>query len=281
VSDGPGEPGAGVDRRAIRDETPASGRSAAGAGDRAGERSGGRAASTVGRALTPPQARRFYDRFGRAQDLQAFYEDRAVTELIAAASFPAARSVFELGCGTGRLAEKLLACHLPADARYLGADISGTMVRLSQARLRRFGQRAGVLRADGTTPLPVADAAFDRFIAVYVLDLLCPGDARTALAQARRVLRPHGLLCAASLAPGQTPAAWLVSRTWTRLWTLAPALLGGCRPISLAPLLDGWDIQRRVLVASWGLTTEVVIARPPGQRDDPASCRTAGGMPGE
>lgn len=101
---------------------------------------------------------------------------------------------------------------------------------------------------------------------VYVIDLLSPGDAQTAIAQARRVLRPQGLLCAASLAPGQTPAARLVSRTWTRLWTQAPALVGGCRPISLGPLLDGWDIQHRALVATWGLTSEIVVARPPGSR---------------
>jgi SAM-dependent methyltransferase len=102
-------------------------------------------------ALTPGQARRFYDRFGRAQDLQAFYEDRAIGELLAHASFPAARSVFELGCGTGRLAATLLARDLPADAHYVGADISGTMTGLSRARLRGFGRRAQVIRADGPT----------------------------------------------------------------------------------------------------------------------------------
>ncbi|MGE5292099.1 MAG: hypothetical protein ACM3ML_33930 [Micromonosporaceae bacterium] len=63
--------------------------------------------------LTSVQAKRFYDRFGRAQDLQAFYEDRAMKDLLAHGSFPAAGSVFELGCGTGRLAGALLASHCP------------------------------------------------------------------------------------------------------------------------------------------------------------------------
>jgi ubiquinone/menaquinone biosynthesis C-methylase UbiE len=214
----------------------------------------------AGTGLTPGEAKRFYDRIGRAQDLQAFYEDRAVRELIAAASFPAARSVFELGCGTSRLAENLLAHHLPADARYLGADISDTMVTLSQARLRRFGERAQVLRVDGTTRLPAASGEFDRFVAAYVFDLLSHHDASTALAEARRLLRPGGLLCAVSLAPGQTPTARLVSRAWTGLWSRAPGLVGGCRPISLQPLLDGWHIEQRRLVTAWGLTSEVVVA---------------------
>lgn len=222
-----------------------------------------------GAGLAPHQARRFYDRLGRGQDLQAFYEDRPAAELIAAASFPAARSVLELGCGTGRLAENLLARHLPAGARYLGADISDTMVTLSQARLRRFGGRAHVLRADATVPLPAADGGFDRFLAVYVLDLLAPGDATAVIAQARRLLRPGGLLCAVSLAPGQAPAARLVSQAWTGIWSRAPGLVGGCRPIRLEPLLDGWHITHRALVTAWALTSEVIIATPREPADPP------------
>jgi ubiquinone/menaquinone biosynthesis C-methylase UbiE len=257
------------ERQLTLDGTAPGGRGSAAAADvRPVKDTGGPGRSPAGKALTPQQAKRFYERLGRAQDFQAFYEDRAVTELIAAASFPAALSVFELGCGTGRLAENLLARHLLAEARYLGADISDTMVRLSQARLRRFGHRAYLLKADATIPLPVADGVFDRFVVIYVIDLLSRDDAQTVIAQARRMLRPRGLLCAASLAPGQTPAARLVSRTWTRLWTQAPALVGGCRPVSLGPLLDGWDIQHRALVATWGLTTEIIVARPPRRQHE-------------
>ena len=234
-----------------------------------GNSTGSRAGSRPGAGLTPHQAQRFYDRLGRAQDLQAFYEDRPAAELIASASFPAARSVFELGCGTGRLAGNLLARHLPADARYLGADISDTMVTLSQARLRRFGGRAHVLRANGTVPLPVADGGFDRFLAVYVFDLLGPGDAAAVIAQARRLLRPGGLLCAVSLAPGQDPAARLISQAWTGIWSRAPGLVGGCRPIRLEPLLDGWHITHRAMVTAWALTSEIIVATP-GQPAAPA-----------
>jgi ubiquinone/menaquinone biosynthesis C-methylase UbiE len=234
------------------------------AGQREGTSRGssGQARSQAGLGLTPQQAKRFYDRLGRAQDLQAFYEDRAVNQLIAAASFPAAHAVFELGCGTGRLAEHLLAHHLPAEARYLGADISDTMVALSRVRLRRFSHRAQVLRADATRPLPAASDQFDRLVSVYVLDLLSSKDARAALAEARRLLRPGGLLCLASLAPGHTPTARLISQAWTRLWSHAPGLVGGCRPVAVEPLLHGWHIQQRTPITTWGLTSEIVIATP-------------------
>jgi len=210
--------------------------------------------------LTSGQARRFYDRFGRAQDLQAFYEDRAAGDLLAHGRFDDARAVLEAGCGTGRLAARLLDGTLPADARYLGVDISGTMTALAKARLRPFGGRARVIRADATQPLPAANGTFDRFVAVYLLDLLAPDHAAAMLAEARRVLAPRGLLCTASLTPGATAATRLVSAAWAAAWSRAPWLTGGCRPVTVAPLLDGWHIENRAQVSAWGLASEVVVA---------------------
>ncbi|MGE5285891.1 MAG: class I SAM-dependent methyltransferase [Micromonosporaceae bacterium] len=210
--------------------------------------------------LTSSQARHFYDWFGRAQDLQAFYEDRAIGDLLAHGRFDDALGVFELGCGTGRLAARLLDRQLPTSARYLGADLSGTMTSLSMARLRRFGHRAAIIQADGTQSLPVATGTFDRFLAVYVLDLLGPSEAQAMVAEAGRLLQGGGLLGIVSLASGTTTPTWLVSRAWTALWSRAPALTGGCRPITVLPLLDGWHIEHHTQVSAWALTSEIVIA---------------------
>jgi ubiquinone/menaquinone biosynthesis C-methylase UbiE len=212
------------------------------------------------KGLSSGQAARFYDRFGHAQDLQAFYEDRAVGDLVSHGRFAGARAVLEAGCGTGRLAARLLDGALPADARYLGADLSSTMTALARARLQPYGARARVIRADVTRPLPTASGTFDRFVAVYLLDLLAPPDATLMLAEARRILRPGGLLCTASLTPGMTPATRLVSAAWMAAWSRAPWLTGGCRPVIVAPLLDGWHIEHRAQVSAWALTSEIVIA---------------------
>jgi SAM-dependent methyltransferase len=99
--------------------------------------------------LTPEAAKRFYDWFGRRQDLQAFYEDPALETLLAHADCEHATAVFEFGCGTGRLAERLLARYLPQQSRYLGVDVSSTMVGLTRERLKPWGQRAQVRPADG------------------------------------------------------------------------------------------------------------------------------------
>ena len=80
------------------------------------------------RVLRPSAAQAYYDRFGRKQDSQGFYEDPALDDLIAHASLRDAQSVFEFGCGTGKLAARLLAQRLSSAASYRGCDISPVMV---------------------------------------------------------------------------------------------------------------------------------------------------------
>jgi ubiquinone/menaquinone biosynthesis C-methylase UbiE len=90
------------------------------------------------RGLTKGEVEKFYDWFGLKQDKQKYYEDVALTDLLEHASFETARSVAEVGCGTGRFAEELLASHLPHDATYWGCDINNTMIKLSQKRQYRI-----------------------------------------------------------------------------------------------------------------------------------------------
>jgi hypothetical protein len=63
-----------------------------------------------------------------------------------------------------------------------------------------------------------------------------------------------------SLTHGVTAPARLVSRAWAAVWSRAPGLTGGCRPVTVLPLLDGWRVEHRSLVTAWALTSEVVIA---------------------
>ena len=111
--------------------------------------------------LTHAQAWAFYDRFGSRQDLQRLYEDAALERLLANATLRQAHAVGEFGCGTGRLAERMLDELLPLDATYLGYDVSLTMIELARARLARFGPRACVAQTDGSPALPLADSTCD------------------------------------------------------------------------------------------------------------------------
>jgi SAM-dependent methyltransferase len=215
------------------------------------------------RTLTHGEAKRFYDAFGRKQDWQRIYEDPAIARLLRHAGFEEATSVVEFGCGTGRLAERLLAERLSDRATYLGVDVSDTMVRLASSRLERFGARARVQRGEGLPHLPVADHGADRFLSTYVLDLLSEDDIRTTLREAHRALAPAGRLCLASLTDGRGLASRLVGALWVRVHALRPQIVGGCRPVQLQRFLGPeWRILHDSSLCTLGLCTEVLVAAP-------------------
>ena len=214
------------------------------------------------RFLSREQARAFYDRLGRRQDWQRFYEGAAIGDLIVHGDFKTAHRVFELGCGTGFFAATLLDTYLPQGAAYLGVDISATMVNLTRQRLSPFGDRAQVLQTDGALRFELEDGSFDRFITNYVLDLLSPKDIVAVLDEAYRLLNSDGRLCLVSLTRGKTVPAKLVTRLWTRVHKLMPALVGGCRPIELTDMLDRnqWRVAHRDVITAFAIPSEVVVA---------------------
>ncbi len=214
--------------------------------------------------FTRQQAKAFYDRFGSKQDAQAFYEDAALDDLIAHAGFEQSASVFELACGTGRLAQRLLSRHLPATATYLGIDISTTMIGLAAPRIAPYADRAKVMQSDGAMQFPLPDHSVDRVVCVYLFDILSEDDVRQAIAEARRVLKPGGKLCVASLTEGVTVASRIVSTLWSQAFRLHPLLVGGCRPIRLDQFFvpASWSLDRRNVVVRFGVPTEVVVATP-------------------
>lgn len=218
------------------------------------------------RTLTAREARRFYDRLGRLQDTQAFYEDAAVRDLVAHAEFPRARAVFELGCGTGRFASLLLSHHLPRTATYLGTDVSRTMAGLATRAVARFPSRARVTLSDGSMSFPLPDRSVDRVVCIYVLDILSAEDVGRALAESHRVLKTGGKLCLASLTEGDTLPSGVLTALWSVLFGLNAALVGGCRPIRLAPFVHAgqWTIEHDAVVTRFAVPTEVLIARRKG-----------------
>src|SRR5579883_454011 len=204
--------------------------------------------------FTADDARRFYDRFGAKQDLQ-FYENRALQRLLALADFEHATSVFEFGCGTGRLAERLLRERLPQTARYVAVDISSTMMRLAEHRLSRWADRAVVRQSDGTAHQPEPDASVDRFVATYVLDLLPEPTIREVLREARRLLTDDGALCVIGLTEGRGLVSRVIAAAWKGLHSVSPRLVGGCRPLHVQDFLDRavWQIGHAEVVSSWGV----------------------------
>lgn len=211
--------------------------------------------------LTYEEARRVYDSIGEWQDFQ-LYENRALKDLVSHGGFDRAGSIIEFGCGTGRLAKRLFKKHLAADCRYLGLDISLTMVRIASERLRPWQERAEVLLTDGSPKLAVPGSTFDRFVSTYVLDLLSEEDIRTVIEEAHRVLKPEGRLCLSGLTSGKGVFGRTVTWFWERVHSVRPALVGGCRPINIKDYLPGymWRVTYRSVVTAFGISSEVVVA---------------------
>ena len=215
------------------------------------------------RGFAPEDAKRFYDHFGTMQDRQ-FYERAPLNKLVSRAGFEQASSVFELGCGTGRFAARLCAERLPPQARYVGIDISTTMVEIAVRRLKRWNGRATVQQLDGTKGLPYVDGQFDRFIATYVFDLMPLPSISLLVGEAHRVLTHYGKLCVVTSAEGTGPVSRTINRIWKAVYERRPGLVGGCRPLQLSKFLDTtkWQTEYVQNLSSWGISSEIVIANP-------------------
>jgi ubiquinone/menaquinone biosynthesis C-methylase UbiE len=213
------------------------------------------------RVLSQSAAQAYYDRFGEKQDSQGFYENPALDDLITHADFQDIHSVFEFGCGTGKLASRLLENHLSSSAIYFGCDISPVMVDLAKRRLAAFGERARVALSDGAVRFSCPNSSVDRVVSTYVLDLLSESDMRRCFSEARRVLLPGGELCIASLTSGVNLLSRTLSSLWMSVFRLKPSLVGGCRPIGLDSFVDRqeWRVVHKKVVTPYGVPSEVLI----------------------
>lgn len=214
------------------------------------------------RTLSHAEAKAFYDRFGAKQDRQTLYEERPLQLLIENAKLEEAEAVFEFGCGTGRLAERLLADHLSPRATYTAVDISDTMVDLARDRTAAWSERVDIQLTSGVMRIEAEDSNYDRFICTYVCDLLSIEDIVRLLEEAHRATRPGGLLCLASLTAAQGIGTKLATGLWRLTYAINPSILGGCRPIRLWRYIhtDDWEARFRRVVCPGGLCSEVLIA---------------------
>lgn len=155
-------------------------------------------------ASDPPGAgptRGFFDAWSRVYDFplvqRATYRPVHDAVLRALAREHPAR-VLDIGCGTGRLAERLVEEGVPS---VVGCDFSAGMLEHAATRLAPHvanGARAALVRGDATR-LPFADGSFDAAVSTEAFHWFPDQDA--ALRELRRVLRPRALLLLALVSP--------------------------------------------------------------------------------
>jgi SAM-dependent methyltransferase len=146
---------------------------------------------------------------------------------------PEVADALDLGCGDGRLTAELRA------GSVTGADVS--RVALERAAAHVPDARLVLLQPD--EPLPFQDSSFDLVLSTEVLEHV--RDVQLLLSEARRVLRPGGLLAVSTPAHSRWTALRLLARGWeSEFQPLSPHLRFFTRR-SLTALLDelGFDVE--------------------------------------
>jgi ubiquinone/menaquinone biosynthesis C-methylase UbiE len=194
-----------------------------------------------------------------AYDRQLLLERRALRVAAAFAGSVEGLDVVDLATGTGALAAALRG----RPASLTGVDAAPRMLDVAR---RRLGPGATLLEADARA-VPLPDGAADLVAIGYLLHLL-DGPARAAvLAEARRLLRPGGVLVAVVHGSPDGRAGRAYRAAWRALRRVAPgAIVGGGPVTDLRPDLvaAGFTVEasRRVAGAYW---SQVVRARRPGE----------------
>jgi ubiquinone/menaquinone biosynthesis C-methylase UbiE len=107
----------------------------------------------------------------------------AVLQALAGVDWP---RILDIGAGTGRFGWPFIT----SGDNYVGADLSGGMLR-TFANRPLDGKHASLVQADGCA-LPFAAASFDAVLLIAVFGNLA--DACPLVDEARRILRPHGIV---------------------------------------------------------------------------------------
>ncbi len=204
------------------------------------------------------QIPRVYSRVAPVYDLWGHLtESNARARALALAAVRDGEDVLEVAVGTGLAFEQLVRAN--PRGRTEGVDVTEAMMARAAGKVRDLPGTHPLTLADARA-LPFADASFDLLLNNYMFDLLPEADFEVVLAQMRRVLRTAGRLVLVNMA---VPAA---RRHALYLWLYrrAPELMGGCRPVALAPHLEraGFAVITREYVSQLGFPSEVILALP-------------------
>ncbi len=186
--------------------------------------------SAAGRDHPDPWSRRGV---AALYDLQLLLERPALQVLARSLEIETTDRVLDVGTGTGAMLRELAA--LPAPPRVaVGIDRSRAMLE----RVPALPAGWELIEGEGAA-LPFEPAGFDRVILSYLLHLMEPEQRSKVLAEARRVLKPGGLVGTVTVAP---PSGWAARLTWLPMRLAADwpgGVLAGLRPLDpTAELID-------------------------------------------
>lgn len=168
--------------------------------------------------------------------------------------------VLEAGAGTGR-ALVSFADDVGSTGHVVGLDISEGMCRVARKTVEDadVADRVSIIQGDAKH-LPFDTDTFDAVFASFTLELFDTPALPNVLGEWNRVLRDDGRLGVVALSKCDTG---LATRVYERVHDLLPRYVD-CRPIFARKLLEesGFTVVEMETTPLWGLTAEVVVARP-------------------
>ncbi len=159
----------------------------------------------------------------------------------------------EIAVGTGRNLP-----YYPTAVRLTGIDLSPAMLDVARDRARALGREMD-LRVGDAQALDFPDARFDTVVSTLALCTI--PDARQAVAEARRVLRPGGRLVLLEHVRSPNPVVRAVQRILDPLFVRFQADHLLREPCDDAEA-EGFAVDRRER-SKWGIV-ERLVARKPG-----------------
>jgi len=196
-----------------------------------------------------------YRRIAPSYDLWAWLtESKARDRCLELAAIRNGEDVLEVATGTGLAFAKILQAN-PA-GRNEGIDLTEAMLIRAEKRAAKSGSDNYRLRIGDAYALDFPDDSFDVLINNYLFDLLPQQDFSTVLQEFKRVLRPGGRLAMVNMTRGKR---WY-NGIWEGIYRIRPALLGGCRGVSLLPQLAACGFRQtgREYVSQFTFPSEVV-----------------------
>jgi len=201
-----------------------------------------------------------YNRIAPIYDAWAWLtETKARNRCLELAAIRDGEDVLEVAVGTGLAFARILEAN--PSGRNEGVDLSPGMLARAENRAVRTGTRNYRLTVGDARSLDFPSDSFDVLTSNYMFDLLPESDFLRVVEEFRRVLRPGGRLAVANMAEGKK---WY-NGMWDVVYRINPALLGGCRAVSLLPWLErcGFVRARTEYISQFTFPSEVVFGVAP------------------
>ena len=206
------------------------------------------------------QVPKVYSNIAPLYDFWAWLTERnARRRCLQLAAIQDGEDVLEVAVGTGLTFVEILETN--PSGHNEGVDFTAAMLIRAEKKATRTGNQHYRLRVGDAYELDFPSDSFDVVVNNYMFDLLPEGDFPTVLNEFKRVLRPGGRLALVNMTLG---TRWY-NGIWDRLYRMNPALLGGCRGVSLAPLLQqaGFRQTTREYCSQFTFPSEVVFGIAP------------------